>query len=121
MEVLRSTYRSFQWSVNNSNHHVLKTTPFNLLFSYKPRQLKANKLNDVIENAYENAVINLQQKEIGRIRTNQGHQRQQFNKRICTAQSYVPGDSVMMRRDPETTRGSLKLMPLCKGTYICSN
>ena len=83
------------------------------MFSYNLRKLKANKLDDAIENTYEDDVITLRQKAIDRIRSKQARASKTIvNKRRCTAQSYVPGDSVMVRRDPASTVGSLKLMPL---------
>lgn len=108
-----------QYSLNNTYHRTIKTTPFKLLLSYSPRNVSGGVLEDVLRQQNSDHIDNVRELALKSIIEEQNKQKHAYDKARCEATTYYPGDYIMIKRVtmPESGKSS-KLLPHYKGPYI---
>lgn len=110
-----------QYGLNNTIHQAIKTTPFNILFNYKPRNYDGHPLSDehrIWQNEDNQQIEKKRRQALERIKDDQFKQRVRYNKTRAKGKNYLEGDLVVVRRDPPSTGHSRKLSEKYAGPYV---
>lgn len=109
-----------KFGINNTYHAAIKTTPFSLLFNFRPRSYDGNPLVDdqLRFNSDSTDVETRRREAFEHIQEGQRKQQMVFDQRRGDPKAYQVGDLVVVRRNASSTGTSRKLIPKYAGPYM---
>lgn len=110
-----------QWSLNNTYHKAIDSTPFRLLFNFESRSLNGDHLDDALRDLSTKTseeMSNRRKAAIQAIRLDQERQKRRYNQKRRHAPTFEPGDIVVVQREPTSIGESRKLQEKYKGPYV---
>ncbi|KAL1444018.1 hypothetical protein MTO96_030079 [Rhipicephalus appendiculatus] len=113
-----TTLPQVQWGINSTLHQATKTTPFGLLFNYRPRNINGDCVDEALTEEFDRQIEAKRTSAAESIRDDQRKQQARYNKKRSEAPAYEPGDVVLVEREPTACGESRKLKEKYKGPYI---
>lgn len=113
-----TTLPQVQWGINNTLHQAAKTTPFGLLFNYRPQNINADCVDDALAEEFDRQVEAKRTSAAESIHDDQRKQQARYNKKRSEAPTYEPGDVVLVEREPTACGESRKLKEKYRGPYV---
>ncbi|KAL1417894.1 hypothetical protein MTO96_006035 [Rhipicephalus appendiculatus] len=92
-----TTLPQVQWGINSTLHQATKTTPFGLLFNYRPRNINGDCVDEALTEEFDRQIEAKRTSAAESIREDQRKQQARYNKKRSEAPAYGPGDVVLDR------------------------